>query len=52
MALFMFFRDTLHQIIGSRIGAERFGDSLSFVSHSEYFTRAAKHPQVVSMSVS
>ena len=48
MSLFLYClcRETLRQIIEHRIGADRFIDSLSFVSQSEQFTRAAKHPQV------
>ena len=38
--------ETVRQIIVHRIGQETFAQSLSLISNSEYFTQAAKHPQV------
>ena len=38
--------ETVRQIIVHRIGQETFAQSLSLISSSEYFTQAAKHPQV------
>lgn len=38
--------ETVRQIIVHRIGQETFMQALSIITNSEYFTRAAKHPQV------
>lgn len=38
--------ETVRQIIVHRIGQEAFAQSLTLISNSEYYTNAAKHPQV------
>ena len=39
-------QETVRQIIVHRIGQETFTQSLTLISSSEFFTHAAKHPQV------
>ena len=39
-------QETVRQIIVHRIGQETFTQSLTLISSSEFFTQAAKHPQV------
>lgn len=43
--------ETLRQVIVHRIGQDAFNECLTHTSSSEYFTRAAKYPQVVTDSL-